>query len=118
MKRFGVGLLALVFTVAAYAAKNSTTVDLGQVVQVGSTKLPAGPVKVSWTGTGANAQVTFLAKGQNPVTVPAKIVDAKHDFNGVATINIDGVQYLQGVELSHVTVEIQNAPTGAANAGN
>jgi hypothetical protein len=118
MKRFGVGLLALVFTVAAYAAKNSQTVDLGQTVQVGSTKLPAGPVKVSWTGTGANAQVTLTAKGQNPVTVPAKIVDERHAYPGVETINISGVQYLQGFELGNVTVEIQSPAPAAANAGN
>lgn len=118
MKRFGVGLLALVFTVAAYAAKNSQTVDLGQAVQVGSTKLPAGPVKVSWTGTGNNAQVTLTPRGQNPITVPAKIVAARHEFNGVATVNVSGVEYLQGFELGNVTVEIQSPAPAAANAGN
>lgn len=118
MKRFGVGLLALVFTVAAYAAKNSETVNLTQAVQVGSTQLPAGPLKVSWTGTGSNAQVTLAPKGKNPITVPGQIVDERHNYAGVGTINVNGIQYLQEVQLSNVTVVVQNPEAAAASTGN
>jgi hypothetical protein len=75
MKRFGVGLLALAIPFAAYAAKNSQTVDFSQSVQVGSTTVPAGPVKVTWTGTGSAATLTVAAHGKNPITVPAEIVN-------------------------------------------
>jgi hypothetical protein len=118
MKRFGVGLLALMFTVAAYAAKNSKTVDFTQPVQVGSTTLPAGPVKVSWTGTGSDAQLTFAPGGQQPVTVAAQIINAKNRESSVSTINVNGVQYLQQVQLNDVTLVVRNAPTAAAQPGN
>jgi hypothetical protein len=118
MKRFGIGLLALAFTVSAYAAQNSKTVTFDQVVQVGSTKLATGPVKVSWTGTGSDAQVTFAVKGSTPVTVPAQIIDKKNAEPSVATIAINGVNYLQEVDLDHVTVVLKNAPTSATQAGN
>ncbi len=117
MKRFGVGLLALVFTVAAYAAKNSQTVDLAQPVQVGSTLVPAGPVKVSWTGTGSDAQLTLAPHGKKPITVPAQIVNARSSETAVSTVNINGVQYLQQVQLSDLTLVVRDAPT-APGSGN
>jgi len=118
MKRFGVGLLALAFTFTAYAASNSKTVDLTGPVQVGSTVLPAGPVKVSWTGTGSNAQLTFAPHGKNPITVPAQILDKRNAETSVSTINVNGVQYLQEVDLNDVTLVVRNAPTAAAQSGN
>jgi hypothetical protein len=118
MKKFGVGLLALMFTFAAYAAKNSKTVDFGQAVQIGSTKVPAGPVKVTWTGTGSAAQLTLTPRGQKPITVPAQIVAQGNPWNAIATINVNGVQYLQEVDLSHLTLKLRTAPTATAQAGN
>jgi hypothetical protein len=113
MKRFGIGLLALAFTFTAYAASNSKTVNFDHSVQVGATQLPAGPVKVSWTGTGSDAQLTFAPHGKNPVTVPAQIIDKRNPVSSISTININGVQYLQEVDLSDLTLVVRNAPTGA-----
>jgi|SRR5580658_1265979 hypothetical protein len=118
MKRFGVAFLALAFTFSAYAAKNSTTVDLTGPVQVGSATLPAGPVKVSWTGTGADAQLTFAPRGKNPVTVPAQIVVAKNGTTAISTIDVKGVQYLQQIELDNQTLVVRNVPGSTANSGN
>jgi hypothetical protein len=118
MKRFGIGLLALAFTFTAYAAQKSKTVDFSQPVQVGSTMLPAGPVKVSWTGTGSDAQLTFAPNGKQPITVPAQIIDGKNPETAVATIDVNGVQYLQQVQLNNVTLVVRNAPTAAAHSGN
>jgi hypothetical protein len=118
MKRFGVGLLALAFTFTAYAAQKSKTVDLAEPVQVGSTTLPAGPVKVSWTGTGSDAQLTFAPNGKHPITVAAQVIDAKNRDTAVQTIAVNGVEYLQQVQLNDVTLVVRNAPTGAAQAGN
>jgi hypothetical protein len=118
MKRFSVGLLALSLTFAAHAAtKNSQTVDLSQPVQVGSTLLPAGPVKLSWTGTGSDVQLTLAPSGKNPITVPAQIIDQRNSAKAVQTINVNGVQYLQEVELSNLTLVVRNAPT-AQGSGN
>lgn len=120
MKRFGVGLLALMFsfTFAAYAAKNSKTVDFSQPVQVGSATLPAGPVKVTWTGTGSDAQLTFAPRGKQPVTVAARIIDGKNPESAVSTIDVNGVEYLQQVQLNDVTLVVRNAPKAAAHSGN
>jgi hypothetical protein len=62
----------------AYAAKNSQTVDFSQSVQVGSTTVPAGPVKVTWNGTASAATPTVAALGKNPIAVPAEIVNQKN----------------------------------------
>jgi hypothetical protein len=118
MKKFGVGLLALAFTFTAYAAKDSKTVDFGQPVQVGSTKLPAGPVKVSWSGTGSDAQITLAPNGKNPVTVPAQIVAKGNSTPAISTITVNGVQYLQEVDLNNLTLVVRDAPKAAAQSGN
>jgi hypothetical protein len=83
MKRFFLYALMLVlFTAPAFAAKNSQSVSISQAVTVGSTQLPAGEYKVSWTGTGTDVQVTISRSGIAPVTVPAKLVESKHSQNG------------------------------------
>jgi hypothetical protein len=115
MKRIGVGLLAVLFSLSAYAAKNSQTVVLTEAVQVGSTQLPAGPVKVSWTGTGSNAQVTLVANKKSPITFPAQVVDEKHPEVSVTTDNINGVKVLQEVNLENVKLVLRTAPTAAGN---
>jgi hypothetical protein len=118
MKRFGVGLLALAFSLSAYAAKNSKTVDFFQPVQVGSATLPAGPVSVSWTGTGSNAQLTFAPRGKSPITVPAQIVTEKNGTSSISTVNVNGVQYLQKIEFNDLTLVVRDAPGPAASSGN
>ncbi|HTV04730.1 MAG TPA: hypothetical protein VME86_05125 [Acidobacteriaceae bacterium] len=117
MKKFGVGLLALVFTFAAHAAKNSKTVDFPHPVQVGSATVPAGPVKITWTGTGSDAQLTFAAGSKHSVTVPAEIVAQKNPDTAISTISVNGASYLQSVELNDVTLVVRNAPT-ATQSGN
>jgi hypothetical protein len=114
MKRLGIGLLAVLFSLSAYAAKNSHTVVLTETVQVGSTKLPAGPIKLTWTGTGSNAQLTLASKGETPVTVPVKIVAEKNNEPSVSTISINGAQVLQEVQLNDVTFVLQTPPTAVA----
>src|SRR5580704_17946193 len=118
MKKFGVGLLALASSLSAYAAKNSTTVTFTQPVQVGSATLPAGPVKVTWTGTGADAQLTFAPRGGNPVTVPGQVVAAKNGEASISTDKVNGVQFLQEIQLENMTLVVRNAPGTAANSGN
>jgi len=118
MKRFGVAFLALAFTFSAYAANNSKTVDFTGPVQVGSATVSAGPVKVSWTGTGSDAQLTFAPRGKDPITVPAQIVAAKNGTIAISTIDVKGVQYLQEIELDNLTLVVRNAPRPASSSGN
>jgi hypothetical protein len=118
MKRLAVGLLALTFTFSAFAAKNSKTVDFGRTVQVGSTKVPAGPVKVSWTGSGAEAQATLTVGGKKPITVPVKVVEKRNIYPSISTISVNGVEYLQEIDLSDLALVMKDVPTTAAQSGN
>jgi hypothetical protein len=118
MKLFGVGLLALAIPFAAFAAKNSKTVNFAGPVQIGSTTVPAGPVKVSWTGTGSDAKATFAVYGKPPITVPAQILNHKNSVPDVSTINVNGVTYLQEVDLSDMTLVVRAAPAAQVQSGN
>jgi len=103
MKRFfGFALVCALLSFPAFASGNSQTVSIPSTVQVGSTQLPAGNYKVTWTGTGANVQVTLAGGGVQPVTVPAKIVEEKHNQTGVVTNTIGGKDILEELLLSKV----------------
>ncbi len=105
MKRFfGFALICSVLSIPALAATNSQTVNLPSAVQVGQTQLPAGDYKVTWTGTGASAQVTLAKKGVQPVTVSAKVVEQKHDHTGVTTNANGDKEVLQVIMLSNVSL--------------
>lgn len=114
MKRFfGYALLLASLSIPALAAKNSQTIKLDDTLKVGSTQLPAGNYKVTWTGTAPNVQVTIAAKGITPVTVPAKLVDAKNGHVALQTGTVNGVQVLQGIQLDDVSLML----TGATGSG-
>ena len=82
MKRsFAYALMLTLMAAPAFAAKNSQSVNLASPVKVGTTELPAGDVKVTWTGTGENVQVTIAQNGKT-LTVPAKLVEEKHNHKG------------------------------------
>jgi hypothetical protein len=105
MKRiFGFVLACTLLSIPALAASNSQTVNLPSAVQVGSTQLPAGDYKVTWTGTSDSAQVTFTKKGVPPVTVPAKVVKQKHDHTGVTTNTNGDKDVLQVILLDSVSL--------------
>lgn len=113
MKRlFGYALmLALVAAPAFAAAKNSQTVSFAQSVKVGSTEIPAGDVKVTWTGTGDNVQVT-LSENRTTVTFPAKIVDEKHTFKSYIVNTSTGSAQLQAIQLKDISLQLTN-PTAS-----
>lgn len=111
MKRFfGFAIILALFCVPAFAAKNSDTMNLATTVKVGSTLLPAGNYKLTWTGTGSNVQLTLAQKGKATVTVPAKVVEAKNDHVGLTTDTVNGVEVLEGIQLNKLNIEIVNAP--------
>jgi hypothetical protein len=110
MKRFlGYAAILALVSVPAFAAKNSENVTIAHDVTVGTTQLPAAQYKVTWTGTGSNAQVT-LAHGKSVVTVPAKVTEQKNGMVSVQTDNKSGTLMLQGINLSNVSVEFTSAP--------
>jgi hypothetical protein len=114
MKRllYTAAVLALV-SVPAFAAKNSQSVTLPEAVTVGSTVLPAGDYKVTWTGTGSDVQVTLIEKDKfspKPVTVAAKAVDATVSQNGFTVDRQGNVNTLQTLQLGKTTLVFNGAP--------
>ena len=65
--------LALLFPVSALARNNAHSVQIFDVVQIGSTQLQPGNYKVEWQGTGPAVQVSFQQNGKTVVTVPATL---------------------------------------------
>jgi len=112
MKRlFGYALMLALAAAPAFAAKNSQSVTFAQSVKVGTTEIPAGDVKVTWTGTGDNVQVTLAESGKS-VTFPAKLVDEKHNHKGYVVSRINGTDQLQTIQLSNVSLQLES-PTAS-----
>jgi hypothetical protein len=114
MKRllYSAAVLALV-SIPAFAAKNSQSVTLPEAVTVGSTQLPAGDYKVTWTGTGSDVQVTLLEKDKfsaKPVTLTAKVVDATESRNGFTVDRQGNVNALQTLQMGKTTLVFNGAP--------
>jgi hypothetical protein len=65
--------LALLLPVGALARNNAHSVQIFNVVQIGSTQLKPGNYKVEWQGTGPAVQVSFHQSGKAVVTVPATL---------------------------------------------
>ena len=73
-------MLAFTFILASLpfaanaASKNSAHVVFDNTVTVGSTEVPKGSYKVTWTGTDSNVQVRFT-NGKWSKTIPAHLVE-------------------------------------------
>ena len=102
---------ALVLTLAAapaFAAKNSQSLNFATPVKVGTTEIPTGDAKVTWNGTGDNVQVTIAQNGKT-LTIPAKLVDEKHSHKGYVVNREGGVDQLQTIQLSNVSLQLESA---------
>ena len=65
-------ILALL-PLGALARNNAHSVQILDVLQIGSTQLKPGNYKVEWQGTGPAVQVSFQQNGKTVVTVPATL---------------------------------------------
>ena len=111
MKRsLALGFLMVLFSLSMHAATNSQKVFLSGPIQVGATTLPAGDCKLTWTGSGADAQLTFQVSGQKPVTMPVEAIEKKSTYHAVQTNKVNGVEVLQTVILEKVTFNLKPAP--------
>ena len=109
MKRlFGYALMLALTAAPALAAKNSQSVSLATPVKVGATEIPAGDCKVTWNGTGDNVQVTLAQHGKT-LTVPAKLVQEKHNHAGYIVSRESGADQLQTIQLSNVSLQLESA---------
>jgi hypothetical protein len=112
MKRFfGFALLLVLSCAPAFAGTNSQSLTIPTSVKVGTAQLAAGNYKVSWTGSGASAQVTIAKDGKTVATATAKVVDEKHNYNSVTTITQGGVNLIETIQLNKVSLVFGTAPT-------
>jgi hypothetical protein len=58
----------------AYAARDiARSVEIFDVVQIGTTELKPGNYKVEWQGSGPAVEISFLRNGKTVVTVPGTL---------------------------------------------
>ena len=115
MKRFSTLLiLATLVSVAAFAAESgSGKIHLSNSVKVGSTELPAGDYKVTWSGSGDKAQVT-LTQGKNVATTTARIEAAHQNNDSVTVTSPNGERVLNEIQVHGTTLVLQNAQSMGA----
>jgi len=115
MKRFSsLLILSTSLAVTVFAAEEgSGKVTLGRSVKAGSTELPAGDYKVTWTGSGDNAQVT-LKQGNTIATTTAQVVAARHANDAIATKNENGSRVLTQIQFRDKTLVLQPVPVQTA----
>jgi len=115
MKRFAsLILLSTLIAVTAFAADSgSGKIRLASAVKVGTTELPAGDYKVTWTGSGANTEVT-LTQGKTKVTAPAQVVEVRRNNDAVSTKSENGSRVLTEIQFQKQTLVLQNSPSQIA----
>ncbi|HLH07697.1 MAG TPA: hypothetical protein VKW78_10705 [Terriglobales bacterium] len=112
MKRFALMLALLIFFVSGLSAasKNSAKVVLANAVTVGSTTIPAGEYKVTWTEPGKDSKVTFLQGKKSVAVVPAAVVAEGNSRESVMTTSEGSTKVLNGLRLKDVTVDFRSSP--------
>ena len=115
MKRFSsLLILSTVLAVSAFAADGgSGKITLDNAVKVGSTELPAGNYKVTWTGSGDNAQVT-LKQGKTSATATAQVVQIRRNNDAVATKSDNGARVLTEIQFRDTTLVLHSSQLQAA----
>ena len=115
MKRFSsLLILSTLLAVTAFAADGgSGKVRFDSAVKVGSTELPAGDYKVTWTGSGDNAQVT-LKQGKTSATTTAQVRDVRRPTDAVATKDENGSRVVTQIQFRDKTLVLQPAPVQTA----
>src|SRR5580658_2372970 len=105
MKRFFVlVMMVALLSAPAFAAKNSQTVTVPAAVKAGSTTLVPGDYNVTWTGSGADVQVTFAQNRKVIATVPAKLVEENNKNEEVDTDSQAGVDVLRAIRMRTMTL--------------
>jgi hypothetical protein len=115
MKRFAsLLILSTIIAVTAFAGDGgSGTVRFDSAVKVGSTELPAGDYKVTWTGTGDNAQVT-LKQGKTTASTTAQVQEVRRSNDAFATKTENGSRVVTQIQFKDKTLVLHNAATQVA----
>ena len=110
MKRFAslILLSTLIATTAFAADGGSGKIRLDNAVKVGTTELPAGDYKVTWTGSPDNSQVT-LTQGKTKVTTTAQVENIRRNADAISTKSENGSRVLTEIQFRDKTLVLQNA---------
>jgi hypothetical protein len=107
-------VLAICFSLPMLAAKNSEGFFLPTDVSVGDIRIPQGQCKVTWTNAaGMRVQLTIQANSQDPITLPARMVEVKHSKSGITTFVDKGITYLQDFHTTDHTFILIGTPRRA-----
>jgi hypothetical protein len=109
MKKCAFLLITLLFATALSAAsKNTATITLRDAVTVGTSTLPAGEYKVTWTEPGADSKVTFAHGKTTVAVIPATIVAQQNASVSVLTATQGSTLVLNGLRLKTAEVTFGN----------
>jgi hypothetical protein len=112
MKRlFVAATMFAALSLPALAAKNSGSMSVPEPVKAGSTKLIPGNYDLSWTGTGADVQVTVTQNKKVIATFPAKLVEEANKNVGLETESQGGVDVLHSIRLRNTTLTLASSPS-------
>lgn len=108
-----VSVLALLAVSAFAADSGSSNIRIDSPVKVGTVELPAGYYKLTWTGTGDNAQV-ILKQGKVSATAPVRVVEQKRNSDALVTRSDNGARVLTEIQLKDTTLLLNPAATATA----
>jgi hypothetical protein len=107
-------VLAICFSLPMLAAKNSEGFFLPTDVSVGDIRISQGPCSVTWTdAAGTRVQLIIQANSQDPITLPARMVEVKHSKSGITTFVDNGITYLQDFHTTDHTFILIGTPRRA-----
>lgn len=112
----GAVLIVLLSLMGWAGESGKATIRLYQPATVGSTQLAAGEYKISWQGTGEQANVTFSQGKKELVTVPAKVVEERSGYSGPIIHSNSKTGALLGIGLPKVSLTFNG--NGANASGN
>ncbi len=111
------GIVIAVISVPGFAIhRDSARVNFATPVRAGSSDLPAGEYKATWTGAGSEVQVSFAQGKKVIATSLAKLTEADNEAitsNTTSGVELDTTQegnttVLQELRLSHLTLSFED----------
>lgn len=106
----------LIPSLAFAGPKKSANVKLDQPVNVAGTQLEPGQYKLNWEGSGQDITVSFVEGKKTVATVPAKLVNTRNGQEAIETANVAGnTTVLRAIDLENITIQFENAASGAGN---
>jgi hypothetical protein len=114
MKRtLQIALSLALFSLPLLAANNSQEFLLPSTVRIGDAQFPEGHCKVTWTQpSGSQVQLTIKAEGQKTITLPARVIDEKHNSAAVQTFVANGVTYVKEFDTKNARFIVEEPAQG------